>query len=747
MTTDSVAVPTVASTKKRRDGGTHTKTTIFIPKLPSGASGKELEEMFSEWGAVRSAFTVKKGDGCIGFVHFALSEDAKRALETVSKGVPFKGKTIVGELALRKNASKDEKPAQDPVKAVPVKKSPVLLMEISEGKESFDKKQLYKKVRKSGNLKELIYPVEGNIHCAKLVFTNSFEAEKALAKLDQHTFKGRKFTVTAAPAEVKSTLKMHRLIVRNLAFSAKKSTVEAAFSPHGTVVEVTIPTKPGSKIMRGFAFVQMNSKEEAQMALDSLNGTEIAGRVVAVDWAVDKTTFQKLNVESPVLKEDEEVDVEDEEVDIEDKEMDVENSDEEVDVENSDEEVDVEEESEMVDNLPDNPLEIPSPNTDLGTTVFIRNVAFVTEEEDLAAALEAFGALEYVKIVRDSNTGATKGTAFAKFKQSSAAKAACEASEQICQTQLEAPVVDPSELEQSLTTVSSKLEQLARKRTGKDFKSIVETGSAIVTDDQSKGIIVDGRALSVLPAIDRKTAVRMKKEGGFLDSGPQDRRNLYLLNETALKPKTTLAKRFWPTIDVSYREQLLKERRKELKDNHNVFVSPTRLSLRHLPTSVDATDVKRVLRTAIERALALVEGDEGYPMIDDKLLPSLRPHLKQVKIIRGERERSKGYAFAEFSHPVHSLLVVRYLANYAPGLWRELLDKFQGSRHREAVFRAKAPVVEFATEKMSIVNKRAEAGNMNESAVQKSVGTTNRGARKMAKPIDKAYRPKRSKLQ
>jgi hypothetical protein len=140
-------------------------------------------------------------------------------------------------------------------------------------------------------------------------------------------------------------------------------------------------------------------------------------------------------------------------------------------------------------------------------------------------------------------------------------------------------------------------------------------------------------------------------------------------------------------------------------------------------------------------------------MIDDKLLPSERPFLKQVKIVRGERERSKGYAFAEFSHPVHSLLVVRYLANYAPGLWRELLDKFQGSRHREAVFRAKAPVVEFSTEKMSIVNKRTElgGGNMNGGisggAMHKTVGKSNSGARKLTKSIDKAHRPKRSKLQ
>lgn len=373
-------------------------------------------------------------------------------------------------------------------------------------------------------------------------------------------------------------------------------------------------------------------------------------------------------------------------------------------------------------------------------TVFIRNVPFSTEEEDLLEILSNFGSLHYCKIVRDVQTGAAKGTAFAKFRQPKAAAEAIAASARLTQTQLEAnqAAMDTLKcsgsgvLESSLASVEDKLAELKKKRTGKEFKSILDEATLFVDDKAAEeGIVIDGRALSIVSAVDRKTAATLKKDGGFLDAGPQDRRNLYLLQETLLKPKTETARHFWPTLDIGHRQSLVKERRTQLKANSNLFISKTRLSLRYLPTGLDEADVRLVMKTALQRALAYDHHSVGAaPILDPKhhTLPApptassesaprkRRGPVKQIKIVRatGDREgRSKGFGFVEYHDHLHALLLVRFLNNYEPAIWKELLpDKFAGKRHLVGKrggagdFVAKAPVVEFATENMTVVNKR-----------------------------------------
>lgn len=751
---------------------------------------QDLETAFSEWGPLRSAFTVAKGEqraGCsIGFVHYALAEDAQRALDAVkTKGLSIKGKAVQVELALRKNVSVEQKekqikegktarPATDAPprkKAAPkrrdgktavggVRATPssgtgsALVLAFAPVAVAFNKKQLYKRVRKCGELRELIFPYDA-AHRAKALFTSAQEAQKASARLEGHSFKGHKITIL--PATLPS-LKSHRLIVRNLPFTLQEEQLRTAASAYGTVLEVSLPRKAEGGQPRGFAFIQMSAAAEAQRLMDALNGTELAGRLVAIDWAVSKETFAKMQAQESAKptpssppqettggeeheeEEEEEIDVENDSGSEDSHASASQGRQRAVDDAEQDAEVDIENDEDL-DNAAD-------ASHSLNSTVFIRNVSFATEEGDLLEALSVFGPLEYCKIVRDPGTGTPKGSAFAKFIRARDAQAACEASARLSQDRLEAAEVLETdaaaaaptgtthqakppvrtELEQSLSKVEDRLLELTRRRTGKEFRSLVGTAILVADDRQRRaasrdgaatpdaqcGVVVDGRALSIVPAVDRNEAARLKKESnpGFLDAGPQDRRNLYLLNESNLKPKTALARKFWPTIDQKQREILLKERRKELRDNPNLFVSRTRLSIRYLPVAVQEGEIKRVLRTAVQRALAVADGEEGYPVIDEKLSQTLteRPFLKQVKIVRETgRERSKGYAFAEYGNHLHALLAVRYLTNYAPGLWRELLaEKFPRRRETEAAYRAKAPVIEFATEKTAVVKKRLE---------------------------------------
>ena len=76
-----------------------------------------------------------------------------------------------------------------------------------------------------------------------------------------------------------------KLFVGNLDFKVTENDLQDAFAAHGTVVEANLVTDRTTGRPRGFAFVTMNSPEEAQKAVDALNGKELGGRAVNVNVA------------------------------------------------------------------------------------------------------------------------------------------------------------------------------------------------------------------------------------------------------------------------------------------------------------------------------------------------------------------------------------------------------------------------------------------------------------------------------
>src|SRR5689334_1052035 len=76
-----------------------------------------------------------------------------------------------------------------------------------------------------------------------------------------------------------------KLFVGNLSFNITENDLEDAFAAHGTVVETNLMMDRATGRPRGFAFVTMASPEEAQKAIDALNGKELAGRALTVNIA------------------------------------------------------------------------------------------------------------------------------------------------------------------------------------------------------------------------------------------------------------------------------------------------------------------------------------------------------------------------------------------------------------------------------------------------------------------------------
>ena len=76
-----------------------------------------------------------------------------------------------------------------------------------------------------------------------------------------------------------------KLYIGNLSYDISSSDLERMLSPHGTVLSAEVITDRSTGKSKGFGFVEMDSKEEAQAAITALNGQEHGGRVLTVNEA------------------------------------------------------------------------------------------------------------------------------------------------------------------------------------------------------------------------------------------------------------------------------------------------------------------------------------------------------------------------------------------------------------------------------------------------------------------------------
>jgi RNA recognition motif-containing protein len=75
------------------------------------------------------------------------------------------------------------------------------------------------------------------------------------------------------------------IYVGNLSYDATEDSVREAFAVYGTVTSVNIITDRENGRSRGFAFVEMADKAEAEAAIEAINLQQIAGRAVTVNEA------------------------------------------------------------------------------------------------------------------------------------------------------------------------------------------------------------------------------------------------------------------------------------------------------------------------------------------------------------------------------------------------------------------------------------------------------------------------------
>ncbi|KAK9400400.1 RNA-binding protein 28 [Crotalus adamanteus] len=471
-----------------------TGRTVLVRGLPPSARAAQLEREFGQAGPVRRAVAVTApgGEACtgLGFVCFSLPEDAQRALREIRT---FGGRRVSLALARpKRRRARGGGGAEAPPEAPP--------------------------------------PAQ-------------------------------------QPPKVRGPPKKARLIVRNLSFKCTEGDLKSAFAPFGTVLEASLPRKPDGKL-RGFAFVQFRNVLEAGKALKGMNMKEIKERPVAVDWAVAREKYQAAQTEGvPDEKraQQEGADGREEKggrhsrdpepqtpsADNKDGEQEVGSTEEEEPEEEPEEAGSSEEEEEesAEEEEEGGGGEGPAPEqkqhrSDVaeGRTVFLRNLSFDTEEEELGELLEQFGDLKYVRIVLHPDTERSKGCAFAQF--------ATQESAQKC------------------------------------LQRAQEEGEA-------RGLHLGGRCLRVDLAVSREEAQQLRSTKAQKPTGT---RNLYLAREGLIRTGTKAAEGV-SDADLDKRARFEQLKRQKLKDQ-NVFVSQTRLCVHNLPKSVDDATLRKTMLQA-----------------------------------------------------------------------------------------------------------------------------------------------------
>jgi RNA recognition motif-containing protein len=80
-----------------------------------------------------------------------------------------------------------------------------------------------------------------------------------------------------------------KLYVGNLPYGVSDSDLQKIFEPHGSVVSAQVIVDRDTNRSKGFGFVEMGTDQEAQTAIQALNGTELEGRALTVNEARPKT--------------------------------------------------------------------------------------------------------------------------------------------------------------------------------------------------------------------------------------------------------------------------------------------------------------------------------------------------------------------------------------------------------------------------------------------------------------------------
>jgi cold-inducible RNA-binding protein len=81
----------------------------------------------------------------------------------------------------------------------------------------------------------------------------------------------------------------NKLFVGGLAWATDDHSLRAAFEGFGTVTDAKVITDRETGRSRGFGFVTLSSSDEANAAMEAMEGSDLDGRTIRVNLAQEKS--------------------------------------------------------------------------------------------------------------------------------------------------------------------------------------------------------------------------------------------------------------------------------------------------------------------------------------------------------------------------------------------------------------------------------------------------------------------------
>lgn len=212
-----------------------------------------------------------------------------------------------------------------------------------------------------------------------------------------------------------------RIIIRNIGFDIREQHLRSFLAKHGSILDVNVPMKSDKpNINRGFAFVELGSKEEAEKAVKELNGTNWKGRTVTVDLSVPKGKYEsriesvvehtKLDRTQAVLPKVLRQEKEAKQAELDKKKQ----AEDEYKLKNA---AKIKKQEKKKAKKLEQKKQAEQAN--LSETLFVRNIGYETNQDRFREFMEKFGPVHYAVLCKSNNEGdasAHKGTGFVQFK-------------------------------------------------------------------------------------------------------------------------------------------------------------------------------------------------------------------------------------------------------------------------------------------------------------------------------------------
>ncbi|XP_029973430.1 polyadenylate-binding protein 4 [Salarias fasciatus] len=268
--------------------GSYPMASLYVGDLHPDITEAMLYEKFSPAGPVLSIrvcrdMITRRSLG-YAYVNFSQPADAERALDTMNFDV-VKGKPIRIMWSQR-----------DPS----LRKSGVGNVFIKNLDKSIDNKALYDTFSAFGNILscKVVCDENGSKGYAFVHFETQDAADRAIEKMngmllnDRKVFVGRFKSRKEREAELGAKAKeFTNVYIKNFGDDMDDDKLKELFDKYGKTLSVKVMTDPTGK-SRGFGFVSYEKHEDANKAVEEMNGTELNGKTVFVGRAQKKMERQ-----------------------------------------------------------------------------------------------------------------------------------------------------------------------------------------------------------------------------------------------------------------------------------------------------------------------------------------------------------------------------------------------------------------------------------------------------------------------